>query len=437
MLKRTIPPVLLVIGFLSTAGAMQESATPWRNDAVFQRLARALDPVLAIDTHTHLLSTGKFNPAIAERVPLLNRSTHPWFPAIIKARFGLDVDPRDWAKGDAAIDTARADMIKRLGEHGYWMDHLDVSRTEIALVNSNQRSVIDDKRLRWVPQASTLLYPLPAEHLMARSPGHREDISDIQQDLQRFLTEGGAPAIPPDLTAYVRFVDDTLRRWQKQGAVAVKFYDAYLRTLRIADVPEAQAADLYAKGIKTPLARDEYLALQDFLWRQILLEAGKLTLVVHIHSSLGVPPFLRSLESDVRNLEDVLTDVRFFKTQIVLIHGGGPWYDIAAYLALKPNVWIDVSSIGFLYAVPDFADILRKYFLFAPEKVLFGTDASNYPSVPGGADVQHLMLSRATRDALYLALAGLVRDGVIEETRAIDMGRGVLRENARRLYGWK
>ena len=84
-----------------------------------------------------------------------------------------------------------------------------------------------------------------------------------------------------------------------------------------------------------------------------------------------------------------------------------------------------------------FADIPRKYLLFAPEKVLYGTDASSDPSVPGGADVQHLMLLRATRDALYLALAGLVRDGVVDHERAIEMRRGVLRENARRLYGWK
>ena len=60
-------------------------------------------------------------------------------------------------------------------------------------------------------------------------------------------------------------------------------------------VRDAAAADLYAKGKTTPLARDEYLALQDFLWRHILLEAGTITLPVHIHSSLGVPPFLRSL----------------------------------------------------------------------------------------------------------------------------------------------
>ena len=50
---------------------------------------------------------------------------------------------------------------------------------------------------------------------------------------------------------------------------------------------------------------------------------------------------------------------------------------------------------------------------------------------------KHILLSRATRDALYLALAGLVRDGLVTEQQAIDMGRGVLRENARRLYGWK
>jgi hypothetical protein len=69
--------------------------------------------------------------------------------------------------------------------------------------------------------------------------------------------------------------------------------------------------------------------------------------------------------------------------------------------------------------------------------LLYGTDASAYPSVPGGADVHHLMLTRATRDALYLALSGLVRDGVIDEQRALEIGRGILRENARRLHGWK
>ena len=437
MLQNQVACLLVLSGLLPAVAAAQEPPTPWRDDPLFQRLAAALDPVLAIDTHTHLLRPGKFDPALAAKPPLMNRSTHSWFPSMLKARFGITAQPTDSSSSLEAIAAARAALVKRLGEHGYWMDHLDYTRTEIALVNSNSRQGIDEQRLRWVPHASTLLYPLPADHLMARSPSHKADITSAQKNLQGFLTEAGLTAAPPDLAAYVLFIDDTLRRWQKQGAAAVKFHDAYLRTLRIADVPEAQAAALYVRGRTSPLARDEYLALQDFLWRHILLEAGKITLPVHVHSSLGVPPFLRSLESDVRNLEDVLADLNFFATPIVLIHGGVPWHEIAIYLALKPNVWVDISSMGFLFPVPDFAAALRTYLLFAPEKVLYGTDASSYPSVPGGADVQHLVLSRATRDALYLALAGLVRDGVIDHERAVAMGRGVLRENARRLYGWQ
>jgi predicted TIM-barrel fold metal-dependent hydrolase len=335
------------------------------------------------------------------------------------------------------IDAARSKMASRLGQTGYWLDHLDFTVTEIALVNQNSRQGIDGKRLLWVPHATTLLYPLPAIHLMQRSPSHKTDITEAQQDLQAFLKEGGLSESPTDLPSYIRFVDATLRRWQQQGAVGIKFWDAYLRTLRIAVMQEPQAAVLYAKGRTVPLSRDEYVAVQDYLWRHILLEAGKIKLPVHIHSSLGVPPFLRTLESDVRNLEDVLTDPQFFQTQVVLIHGGAPWYEIAGYLALKPNVWIDISALAFLRPVPDFAAILRQYLIFAPEKVLYGTDAAAYPSVPGGADVHHLVVSRATRDGLYVALSGLIHDGVIDERQAIEMGRGVLRENARRLQGWK
>lgn len=272
---------------------------------------------------------------------------------------------------------------------------------------------------------------------MERSPSHKANITNAQKDLQEFLKEGGLSESPADLPSYVRFVDATLRRWQQQGAVGIKFRDAYLRTLRIADVPAPLATILYAKGRTAPLSREEYLAVQDYLWRHILLEAGKINLPVHIHSSLGVPPFLRTLESDVRNLEDVLADPKFFQTQVVLIHGGGPWYEIAAYFGLKPNVWIDTSSLAFTRPVTDFASILRQFLIFAPEKVLYGTDAAAYPSVPGGADVHHLIVSRAARDGLYIALSGLIRDGVIDERQAIQMGRGVLRENARRLHGWK
>ena len=436
-MRKLMLSLFILISLSLDSVVAQEAVPSWRNDPIFQRLAAVLDKVPAIDMHTHLLKVGTFDSSLSNVSPILVRSSHPWLPATIKSRFGVTARPDDWPATVKAIAAERAAIVRRLGEQGYWHNHLDYTTTEIALVNQYSREGIDNKRLRWVPHATPLLYPWRADHLMQRSPLHKADISEAQENLQNFLKEADLNGPPDALQDYVRFVDATLRRWQRQGAVGIKFWDAYLRTLRIADVPESQAVTLFAKGRTEPLSRDEYLALQDYLWRHILLESGKINLPVHIHSSHGVPPFLRTLESDVRNLEDILADPKFFQTPIVLIHGGAPWYEVAAYLALKPNVWIDTSAIVFLRAIPDVAEIFRTYLIFAPEKVLYGTDASAYPSVPGGADVQHLVASRSARDALYLALSTLVRDGVIDERKAIEMGRGVLRDNARRLHGWK
>lgn len=73
----------------------------------------------------------------------------------------------------------------------------------------------------------TLLYPLPADSLMARSPSHKSEITGLQHDLQGFMQEANVAGVPADLAAYVRLVDQLLRHWQRQGAVAIKFYDVF------------------------------------------------------------------------------------------------------------------------------------------------------------------------------------------------------------------
>ncbi|MGH2579396.1 MAG: hypothetical protein ACRDGP_00920 [Actinomycetota bacterium] len=90
----------------------------------------------------------------------------------------------------------------------------------------------------------------------------------------------------------------------------------------------------------------------------------------------------------------------------------------------------------FLYEVPWFAKVLRTYLRFCPEKVLFGTDVGAYPGVPVGPEIQHVALTRHTREALYLALAGMVRDRMVDLEWAVRMGEGVLRGNAEHLFGW-
>jgi predicted TIM-barrel fold metal-dependent hydrolase len=428
-------PTLLLITTLAAAGAAPETR-PWRADPLFRQIQARLDTVRAIDNHTHLLAKGQFNPKLDAMLPLGMRSTHAQYAEAMRTRFGVTVEG-DTAAAAARATAARDAMRTRSGEAAYWNNHLDYTRTEIALVNQDFPDGTDGRRLRWVPHATNLLYPLPAEALMARSPKHRSDITHIQANLKRFLSEAGRSEVPRDLASYVRFVEATLSRWEEEGAVGVKFWDAYLRTLVFEDVPEARAAPLYVKGFETPLPREEYLAVQDFLAHRIFAAAGQRKLAVHIHSSHGVPPFLRTPEADVRNLDSVLTDLRYFgTTQFVLIHGGAPEIEQAAYLALKPHVWYDMSAMTFLYPVPDLAIVLRKVLTFAPEKLLFGTDVGPYPGIPVGPDLQHVAASLAAREALALALAGLVRDGFLDVETAVRMGEGALRGNAERLYGW-
>jgi predicted TIM-barrel fold metal-dependent hydrolase len=238
------------------------------------------------------------------------------------------------------------------------------------------------------------------------------------------------------LSAYLAFVDETLAAWARDGAVGIKIIDGLTRTLRFSDVSVDEAAELYRKGQSQALSRDAYLRLQDHVARHMFLTAPELGLTVHIHVAAGSPPFLRLGDNDVAHLENILTNPRFFGTQFVLIHGGFPDVEDAAYQSLKPHVWVDISAQPFFYPMRELVERLRIYLIYSPSSVLFGTDVSSFPSVPGGPEVQHIVLSKKLREALNLALAGMVQDGLMTVEEAISVGRGILHENAERLYGF-
>ncbi len=426
--------VLLVLSITSLRGA--EEIRPWRRDPLFQRLAATLDQVWSIDNHTHLLSASSFSTELDNQMPLLLRTSNPDYAAVLKERLGLVWDPAHPIESDAEGRRIRAAQVAAAGgDRAYWLRYLDSSRTEIALVNQDNRGAIDGQRLRWVPFASTLLVPFPPEYLGARNPMSGGDYLSAHARLLTWLEADGQAGPPATLADYVTFLGRQFGRWHADGALAVKFTDAYDRTLRFEEVPEPRAAELWQKAKQGPLPRADYIALQDYLAWKIFHLAGSTGLAVHIHSSHGAGPFLRLSESDVRNLENVLAGPRFFGTNFVLIHGGAPWHEAAAYLASnKTHVWIDVSAMPFLYPVPDLAKALRIYLTFAPERTLFSTDTMGFPGTPVSTEFVHLALTRHLREALYLCLADLVRDGVITETQAVTMGRGFLRENARTLY---
>jgi len=401
------------IGSNGLMASEPQRQSPWLKDPLFKTIAARLDGVQAIDNHSHLLRKGKFDPST-----LQSPKRWIWTPIYERAlteAFGVPVGAEGLAEAAKLAEAERARQIEKLGIHGYWIAHLDRTRTSIVLINQEFQEGTDGDRLRWVPFADYFLYPVPADASTAQNPNEETDIKDSQSTiLPRLLKEAGLEAVPRDLGGYLRFVDQTLARWKQRGAVAVKFTSAYYRTLVFSDVPEQRARSLYLKGFTAPLLRDEYRAVQDFLARHIFLECGGLKLPVHIHTGFGMPPFLRSRDADVRNLDEVVTDARFFGTQFVLIHAGNMEIDDAGYLGLKPHVWVDISALPFLKPVPDNAELLRKLLIWCPDKMLFGTDATIAPWVPVGPEVLHLAACRLGREALYLALAGLVRDGLLD-----------------------
>ena len=420
---------------LLLAGVALSGQAPGLRD----RLASALEAVPAVDNHTHLLEAEPHEPAQDREVPLLMRSTHPAVAKALRERFGVIWDPARAAELHEAGVAARRSLLQRLGgADAYWADHLRWARTEIALVNQLGPEGTNATTLRWVPTASPLLLPLPPLSLQARSPLSHEELGTFHAALLDYLRTDGLPGPPPTLEAYLRFLDRQLRVWQRQGAVALKFVEAYHRTLRFEEVGQERADALWRRGKARPLGRAEYLALQDFLARHLFREAGKLHLPVHLHTGLGGSPRLRLQEADPRNMEGILTDPAFAGTDFVLIHAGAPDPRPAAWMAaFKMNVWLDLSGLAFYLPPDELAAAVRACLLHAPERSLFSTDAFGCYQIPVGPEVTHAAFGEVLRGALCEALASLVELEVLDEVGALRIGRGVLQENARRLYKWE
>jgi hypothetical protein len=102
-------------------------------------------------------------------------------------------------------------------------------------------------------------------------------------------------------------------------------------------------------------------------------------------------------------------------------------------LLMKPNVYADFSVMDQIYTASTLAGILRGWLSQYPEKVLFGTDAfANGPD--SGWELSAWLASTTARQALGMALTGMVRDGEITRARAVEIARMVLRGNAAKLY---
>lgn len=293
-------------------------------------------------------------------------------------------------------------------------------------------------RFRWVSFVDALLFPLSNEGSKQTNPDYRVFFTEEERLFKRYLNEAGVAPLPSTLDEYLsRVVTPTLERHKREGAVAVKFEAAYLRSLYFEKASQPDARRIYSQYVRgaAPPA-DEYKRLQDFLFRYIAREAGRLGLAVHIHTGGGIGSYFNATTSNPQLLESAFNDPELRKTNFVLIHGGWPFARQATGLLNKPNVYLDYSAQTFILYPRALSENIRAWLEFAPEKVMTGSDAFTFGPEVGWEEVAWFS-TKTGREALALALTGMMNDKEVTRERALEIARMVLHDNASRLYGFK
>jgi len=293
-------------------------------------------------------------------------------------------------------------------------------------------------RFRWVSFVDALIFPLSNETAKRANPDYKGFYPAEEKLLKRYLSDLNIKQLPPTLEGYLKdVVTATLERQKRNGVVAIKFEAAYLRKLDFDNPDEAKARLTYARYVRTgqPPAND-YKALQDFLFFYVAREAGRLGLAVHIHCFEGAGGFYRQTGSNPLLLETAFNDPSLRKTNFVVVHGGYPFIKEMGSLMSKPNVYADFSAQTFFIYPRELSEILRNWMELYPDKILFGTDAFSFGPAVDWGEVAWLS-STTSREALALALTGMMSDGEINRTRAMELARMVLHDNAARLYQLK
>lgn len=408
---------------------------------VYDRLLKQIDRIPIYDNHSYATFPNDSDmDAMAsppdESTVLRLRDTNPEFVAAAKALFGYPYDDFKPEHAKWLIDKKKA--AEAAGGTAYWDSILDKMNIETCLANRVAlASYLDPKRFHWVFFVDSFLFPFDKRNLAAKNGDMAVYLPLQEKVLQRYMKQESVTSLPADLAGYEAFVRQTLANNQKKGGVAMKFEAAYFRTLFFRDPPREKAEAIYAQfrsgGVPS---EDDYRTFQDYVFRVLIDQAGKLHLPVHFHSAVGVGDYFSLRNGNPLNLENVLRDPRYKDVNFVLIHGGYPYTLDMIWLTAAKNVYTDSSLMGYYVYPSELKNILKQWISLFPEKIMFASDAFPFNDAVG-AEETFWLAARSARTAVAAALAELVSEGAFTEEKAVELARLYLHDNAAKLYGEK
>ena len=422
------------LAWLAALGGFAPAQLP-----IDSQLAAEIAKIKAIDNHAHPVrpTFGSDKDVDYDALPVetMEPSTEPvrsrqGSPLALEASRGLFGNAKDLRERKRQV------LAEKGAGYANWV--LDQLGIETMLANRVAMGPgLAPPRFLWVPFEDALMYPLNNSSLAAKNSDRKAFFADEDRLLQRYLKECGYSEPPASFDDYLkRVVTATLERHKRGGAIAVKFEAAYLRALDFDDPAPGEAARVYAGSRRAAPSGASYKTLQDYVFRYIASECGRLGLAVHLHSAAGAGGFFHVGGANPLGLESVLNDPKLRRTNFVMVHGGWPFTREVAALLSKPNAYADFSEQSFTNYPRDVSEVIRAWLEYVPEKALFATDAYPFSPDMGWEEAAYVAASTG-REALGLALTGMLRDNEITRDRAVELARMVLRDNARKLYGLK
>jgi hypothetical protein len=415
------------------------------------QLLAEINKIKAIDNHSHppkLTAPGEkdddmdalpCDPLEPTEPTTISRPENPQYLAAWKALFNYPYNDHTPGHLRELLATKQKIMQQQGDNYPNWvLDQLGIE-TELANRVALGRG-LQPPRFRWVAFDDALLFPLKNTDLGSETPDRKFFFQRETMLLRRYMKDINQETLPLKLADYAATVITPVLEWQKKnGAVAIKFEAAYLRSLDFgASEPQQAVQQIYTHYIKGDVPpKADYIRLQNYLFRYVAREAGRLGLPVHIHTGGGCGGYFMLTGSNPVLLESVLNDPSLRKTTFVLLHGGaGPFTRYMSYLLMKPNVYTDFSEQTWLVSTRRLSEVIRDFLEWYPEKLMFGTDL--YPNTPEiNWEEIGWQTTQSGREALAIALTGMMQDGQITRERALELAHMVLHDTAAKLYGWQ
>jgi len=437
-MKKLVPFLLLVVFFVAFANALAQTQAD-------EQLSAAIAKIKAIDNHAHPLRYVAAGEKPDDEFDALPLDALGLFPLPVrlhpdnKEYLGAWRDLYGYKHDDLTQVRELMETKQRVArEQGDKFPAWALDQLGIETMFANRVAMgrgLAAPRFRWVAFDDAFIFPLSNDAAERSNPDYRALYPHEELLLKRYLANVGLRALPATLDVYLaKVVTATLESQKREGAIAVKFEAAYLRKLDFDEADNGVARRIYSRYVRggQPSAVN-YKTLQDFLFRYVAREAGRLGLAVHIHVISGVGAFYKQSGSNPLLLESAFNDPSLRKTNFVIIHGGYPFTKETASLLSKPNVYADFSAQTFFIYPRELSEVLRNWMEAYPDKILFGTDAFSFGPEVDWPEVAWLSNTTA-REALALALTGMMDDHEITRAQAVELAQMVLRKNAIKLY---